>query len=81
VANAAGQVDGEFSIPAEIEAGSHTLQVNGVGPDSEVVSVALGIAVMEKTDNTRIVLGLIGAAILVAMFIPLGFRRRSRSAY
>jgi hypothetical protein len=75
-ANAQGVVDEMFPIPKEIEPGSHTLQVNGVGPNAEVVSISMGIAVMEKHSNTRLVVGLIIMSVLLAMFIPLSFRRR-----
>jgi uncharacterized membrane protein len=69
-------MDDLFVVPEEMESGSHTLQVNGVGPDAEVVSVALGISVMETSNNTRLVVTLIGIAMLCALFIPLSLRRR-----
>jgi hypothetical protein len=76
IANAEGIVDEMFPVPKEIKPGSHTLQVNGVGPNAEVVSISMGIAVMEKHSNTRLVVGLISLSVLLAMFIPLSFRRR-----
>jgi hypothetical protein len=76
IANAEGIVDEMFPVPKEIKPGSHTLQVNGVGPNAEVVSISMGIAVMEKHSNTRLVGGLISLSVLLAMFIPLSFRRR-----
>jgi hypothetical protein len=76
VARADGTMDDLFAVPKELESGSHTLQVNGVGPDAEVVSVAMGISVMETSNNTRLVVILIGLAMLCALFIPLSFRRR-----
>jgi hypothetical protein len=76
VAGADGKMDDLFVVPEEMESGSHTLQVNGVGPDAEVVSVALGISVMETSNNTRLVVTLIGIAMLCALFIPLSLRRR-----
>ncbi|CAB4572170.1 unannotated protein [freshwater metagenome] len=76
VARADGTINELFPVPEELESGSHTLQVNGVGPDAEVISVALGILVMETSDNTRLVVTLIGFAMLCALFVPLSFRRR-----
>jgi hypothetical protein len=76
VAQADGTIDELFEVPKEMSSGSHTLQVNGVGPDAEVVSVALGISVMETSNNTRLVVTLIGIAMLCALFIPLSLRRR-----
>lgn len=76
VARADGTIDELFEVPKEMSSGSHTLQVNGVGPNAEVVSVALGISVMETSNNTRLVVTLIGIAMLCALFIPLSLRRR-----
>jgi hypothetical protein len=76
VARADGTIDELFEVPKEMSSGSHTLQVNSVGPDAEVVSVALGISVLETSNNTRLVVALIGIAMLCALFIPLSLRRR-----
>lgn len=71
-----GRVDVLLEIPKELEQGGHTLQVNGVGPDSEVVSLSLGVEVFEREDNTVLTTTVIVLAILGAMFIPLQRRRR-----
>ena len=71
-----GRVDALFEVPKELEQGGHTLQVNGVGPNSEVVSLSLGLEVFEREDNTVLTATVIVLAILGAMFIPLQRRRR-----
>ena len=76
-----GTVDEEFPIPKSIAAGGHTLQVNGVGEGSEVVSVAMGIELLEKQDLTALTVSVIVLAILGALFIPLRRRRRRNGAF
>ena len=42
---AGGQVTGEFVIPASIEPGEHTIQINGVDAAGSVVSIIYGVQV------------------------------------
>jgi hypothetical protein len=78
VADAEGQVSQVVTMPKDVEHGDHTLQVVGVGPDGEIVSVSLGFEVLERTSNTFIVVLSLGAAVLLALLggRPIFVRRR-----
>jgi hypothetical protein len=75
VAGPDGTIDELFTIPKKLEAGGHTLQVNGVGPEAEVVSLSMGIELQETENNTMVLLILIAFAMGIALFIPLRMRR------
>lgn len=79
--NADGTVSQTVKLPGIAEIGSHTLQVNGVGPGGEVVSVSMGIKVEKKQSNTAAAILAISAAILLALLggRPIFTRRRRRS--
>lgn len=78
--SADGAVSQFVKLPSAAELGSHTLQVNGVGPGGEVVSVSLGIKVEKKQSNTVAAVTAISAAILLALLggRPIFSRRRRR---
>ena len=75
-----GNVAQLVTLPTAAEIGSHTLQVNGVGPGGEVVSVSMGIKVEKKQSNTAAAITAISAAILLALLggRPIFTRRRRR---
>jgi len=50
--NADGTFSGTLNLPAGVPAGSHTLQANGVAPDSQVRSANLGVRVVAT--NSRL---------------------------
>ena len=79
-ADAAGAVATIVAVPQDAPYGEHTLQVNGVGPDGEMVSLSMGFEVLERTDNTWVVVASLGAAILLALLggRPIFSRRRDR---
>jgi hypothetical protein len=79
-ADADGAVATIVAVPKDAEYGEHTLQVNGVGPDGEMVSLSLGFEVLERTDNTWVVVVSLGAAVLLALLggRPIFSRRRER---
>jgi hypothetical protein len=83
VADAEGQVSQVVTMPKDVEHGDHTLQVVGVGPDGEIVSVSLGFEVLERTSNTFIVVLSLGAAVLLALLggRPIFVRRRGQSQH
>jgi hypothetical protein len=65
-------------LPEGAAVGSHTLQLNAVGPGGELVSVSMGIRVEKKQSNTAVALLAISVAILLALLSgrPI-FKRRS----
>lgn len=73
-----GSVSETLLVPGDVEAGNHTLQVNGVGPGDEVVSVSMGFELMERQSNTRVTLAVIMVAIALALLggRPIFKRRR-----
>lgn len=73
-----GTVNQTVLIPKDAEAGEHTLQVNGVGPGDEVISVSMGFEVMERQSNTRLAVIVIALAIALALLggRPIFKRRR-----
>ncbi|MEY3691208.1 MAG: hypothetical protein RJB57_863, partial [Actinomycetota bacterium] len=79
-ANADGGVDTSVRVPKDAEHGEHTVQVNGVGPGGEMVSMSMGFEVLERTDNTRVVVLAFTVAILLALLggRPVFTRRRRR---
>lgn len=81
VTDTKGSVAQLIALPTDTEYGDHTLQVVGVGPDGEIVSVSLGFEVLERTSNTVIVMLSLGAAVLLALLggRPIFTRRRRQS--
>ncbi len=82
VVNADGTVTITIAVPEDVEIGEHSLQINGVGPSNEIVSVSMGFEVMERESNVRLVILVMSAAILLALLggRPLFTRRRQRRA-
>lgn len=80
--SADGSISQSVLLPKNVETGSHTMQVNSVGPGGEVVSVSLGITVDKKNSNTAAAVTAISIAILLALLggRPI-FKRRRRRAY
>jgi hypothetical protein len=79
--SAKGTVNEMVLVPSDVEAGEHTLQVNGVGPGDEVISVSMGFEVMERQSNTRLTILVIMVAIALALLggRPIFKRRRARA--
>jgi titin len=87
-----GSVSGQLAIPAGLQSGDHTIQLNGVGPDGITRTLTLAVAVLDATArNTSSggLLALTGAAntqlllLAGASFILSGLeiqRRRRRIA-
>lgn len=76
-----GTVRDTLLVPGDVEDGEHTLQINGVGPGDEVVSVSLGFEVMERQSNTRVTFAVIMLAIALALLggRPIFKRRRVKA--
>jgi hypothetical protein len=74
-----GTVNQTVLVPNDVEAGEHTLQINGVGPGDEVISVSMGFEVMERQSNTRLAVLVIMVAITLALLggRPIFKRRRA----
>jgi len=74
-----GSINEKVLVPNDVEAGEHTLQINGVGPNAEVISVSMGFEVMERQSNTRLAVLVIMAAIALALLggRPIFKRRRA----
>ena len=74
-----GAVTSGVVTPDDIESGQHTLQLNGVGPEGEVVSISFGFTVLSREDNTLVAILAISAAVLLALLggRPI-WRRRNR---
>ena len=79
-ADAEGAVVDSVRVPADVDQGEHTLQVNGVGPGGEIVSLSMGFEVVDREDNTAVVVTAMTAAILLALLggRPIFVRRRRR---
>ena len=77
-----GSVSIAVSIPKTVDFGNHTVQVNGVGPNSEVVSMSMGIEILARESNTRVVLMAMFGAVLLALLSgrPILARRREKKA-
>jgi hypothetical protein len=75
-----GIVTSGVATPDDVEYGQHTLQLNGVGPDGEVVSISLGFTVLSREDNTLVAILAISAAVLLALLggRPIWRRRTQR---
>ena len=80
VAGKDGTVAEVVDIPKDAKAQSHTLQVNGVGPKGEVVTVSMGFDILKRQDNTRWAVIAISLGILLALLggRPVFDRRRFR---
>ena len=78
VMDAQGNIVTSLLVPKDVEPGEHTIQVNGVGPGGEMVSVSVGFDVLERTDNTWVVVVSLSAAVLLALLggRPIFTRRR-----
>ena len=62
-----GVVSRFVTLPELVEVGSHTLQVNALGPGRELVSVSIGIKIEKKPSNTAFAFLAISIAILLAL--------------
>jgi len=80
IASADGTVTETVAVPADAEFGDHTVQLNGVGPGGEMVSMSMGFKVLERTSTTGIVIVSMTAAILLALLggRPIFVNRRRR---
>lgn len=81
VATDAGAIEGLFETPPDAAYGAHTLQVNGVGPGGEIVSLSMGFEVLEHQSNVLAVVLALGTAVLLALLggKPIFSRRRRRA--
>lgn len=81
-ANSAGAVKTAVQVPKDAAYGGHTLQFNGVGPGGEMVSTSVGFEVLERQNNTALVVFALGLGVLLAMLggRPIFSRRRRGSA-
>ena len=79
-----GGVKTSVRVPKNAEHGEHTVQVNGVGPGGEMVSMSMGFEVLERRSNTGMVIFAFSLAVLLAMLggrpIFSGRRRRRDAA-
>jgi uncharacterized repeat protein (TIGR02543 family) len=77
IANIDGDAVMSLTIPSDVNFGDHTIQVNGVGPDGEMVSLSVGFEVLERTSNTWVVVLSLSTAVVLALIggRPI-FRRR-----
>ena len=77
-----GKVASLVKVPKNVDAGEHTLVVEGVGPDAEVVAVSIGFKVVERSDNTMAAVLAVSIAILLALLggRPIWRRRRNRAS-
>jgi len=82
VANSAGAVKTAVQVPKDAAHGGHTLQFNGVGPGGEMVSISVGFEVLERQNNTALVVFALGLGVLLALLggRPIFSRRRRGSA-
>ena len=79
---ASGRVSELLAVPENAEAGEHTLVIEGVGPNAEVVAVSLGFKVVERSSNTVAAVIAIILAIGLALLSgrPILRRRRKKTA-
>ena len=77
-----GSVTLTVRVPDGVEYGDHTVQVNGVGPDNEVVSMSMGFEVIARDSNTLVVVISMMGAILLALLggRPIFVRRKKHLA-
>lgn len=75
-----GAVASVVQVPKGVEAGEHTLVIEGVGPNAEVVAVSIGFKVVERSDNTMAAVLAVSIAILLALLggRPIWRRRKQR---
>lgn len=73
-----GSVSTAVKVPRGTNAGDHTIQVNAVGNGGEIVSLSMGFEVIEREDNTLIVVLALSAGVLLALLggRPIFVRRR-----
>ena len=78
-----GQVSGSFTIPEDVESGSHRIAVSAKLPDGKSATFTLGVAVgdIEKSSTlTRILIGIpISLAVLAGFILPNQVRRRRKT--
>ena len=83
VVGADGQVSGSFTIPEDVESGSHRIAVSAKLPDGKSATFTLGVAVgdIEKSSTlTRILIGIpISLAVLAGFILPNQVRRRRKT--
>ena len=79
--NADGSVRASLAMPHDAEFGGHTVQINGVGPNNEIVTTQLGIEVLKKKRSTTTMVLVLLAAMALAMLSgrPVLSRRRRRA--
>ena len=77
-----GGVTKIVTVPKDAKAGDHTMVIEGVGPDAEVVTVSMGFKVLDRSSNTVAAVISISLAILLALLggRPLWRRRRTARA-
>jgi len=83
-ASGSGAVETSVRIPKDAPHGGHTLQFNGVGPGGEIVSMSMGFEVLERENDTWLVVSALGLAVLLALLggRPIFVnRRRRRNSY
>jgi hypothetical protein len=78
-----GAVTEVVTIPNKTESGEHTLVLEGVGPDAEVVAVSIGFKVLERSNNTWAAVTAIVLAIGLALLSgrPILRRRKKNLAH
>lgn len=69
------------TVPKDAKAGEHTLVIEGVGPDAEVVAVSMGFKVLDRSSNTVPAVIAISLAILLALLggRPIWRRRKAHT--
>ena len=79
-ASQSGEVSTIVRVPTDAGHGGHTVQVNGVGPGGEMVSISMGIEVLERRSNTGTVILALSIAVLLALLggRPVFANRRRR---
>jgi hypothetical protein len=77
-----GRVTDLVTVPDKAETGEHTLVVEGVGLNAEVVAVSVGFKVVERSSNTVAAVAAIILAIGLALLSgrPILRRRKQRIA-
>ena len=82
IVSESGSVLDVATVPEDVDAGDHTLVIEGVGSGAEVVAVSIGFTVLERSSNTGAVIVALSAAILLALLggRPIVRRRRTRIA-
>jgi uncharacterized repeat protein (TIGR02543 family) len=81
IATSNGDATMSMTIPPDVDFGDHTIQVNGVGPDGEMVSLSMGFEVLERTSNTWVVVLSLSFAVVLALLggRPIFRRKRERN--